>query len=76
MRPSQILHKLCKESKLDGPHYQRGYVRIGNQTLTVPAPEGLHQDSRGRVPCGAGAQWQGYPFDVRSGPSQGVLLIE
>ena len=47
MRPTQILHKLCKENKLDGPHYQQGYVRIGNKTLAPPVPEGANPDTNG-----------------------------
>ena len=50
MRPTQILHKLCKENKLDGPHYQQGYVRIGNKTLAPPVPEGTSPDPNGKSP--------------------------
>ncbi|KAF0293526.1 Otoferlin [Amphibalanus amphitrite] len=50
MRPTQILHKLCKENKLDGPHYQQGYVRIGNKTLAPPAPEGTGPDAHAEEP--------------------------
>ena len=36
MKPSQILHKLCKDSKVDGPYYQPGRVRVGNRVFTAP----------------------------------------
>ena len=35
MRPSQILSKLCKEHKLDGPHYQPNRVRVGSRVFTA-----------------------------------------
>lgn len=35
-KPSQILTKLCKDSKLDGPHFESGKVRIGKRTFTGP----------------------------------------
>ena len=34
-RPSQILSKLCKDSKLDGPHYLPGKVRVSNRVFTA-----------------------------------------
>ncbi|XP_078483992.1 otoferlin isoform X2 [Ciona intestinalis] len=34
MKPSETLKKLCKELKLDGPHFMPGKVRIGNKTFT------------------------------------------
>lgn len=36
MKPTQILLKLCKEGKVDGPYYQPGKVRVGNRIFTVP----------------------------------------
>uniref|UniRef100_H2Z080 C2 domain-containing protein n=1 Tax=Ciona savignyi TaxID=51511 RepID=H2Z080_CIOSA len=33
MKPSEILKKLCKELKLDGPHFMPGKVRVGNKTF-------------------------------------------
>ena len=35
-KPSQILTKLCKDAKLDGPHFESGKVRIGKRTFTGP----------------------------------------
>ena len=36
MKPVAILAKLCKDAKLDGPHFQPGKVRVGNRIFTVP----------------------------------------
>lgn len=36
MRPTQILLKLCKENRVDGPFYQPGKVRVGNRIFNVP----------------------------------------
>ncbi|CBY31901.1 unnamed protein product [Oikopleura dioica] len=33
-KPTQILTKLCKEAKLDGPYFENGKVRIGKRTFT------------------------------------------
>ena len=35
MKPVQILTKLCKEGKLDGPHFSDGKVRVGEKTFTL-----------------------------------------
>ena len=35
MKPTQILAKLCREGRLDGPHYCRQQVRVGDRTFTV-----------------------------------------
>ena len=35
-KPSQILTKLCKDAKLDGPYFESGKVRIGKRTFTGP----------------------------------------
>ncbi|XP_064604472.1 otoferlin-like [Liolophura sinensis] len=35
-KPTQILAKLAKDNKLDGPHYQPGKVRVGNRIFTAP----------------------------------------
>lgn len=35
MKPSLILAKLCKEGKLDGPHFQRDRVRVANRIFTI-----------------------------------------
>lgn len=34
MQPTQILLKLCRDYRLDGPYYQPGRVRIGNRIFT------------------------------------------
>ena len=36
MKPTQILMRLCKEAKLDGPYYQPGRVRVGTRVFTIP----------------------------------------
>jgi len=36
LKPTQILAKLCKDGKVDGPHYQPGKVRIANRIFTGP----------------------------------------
>ena len=36
MKPTQILAKLCKDGKVDGPHYQPGKVRVANRIFTAP----------------------------------------
>ncbi|XP_059174098.1 otoferlin-like isoform X2 [Physella acuta] len=35
-KPTQILAKLCKDGKVDGPHYQPGKVRVANRIFTAP----------------------------------------
>lgn len=35
MKPSQILQKLCKDGKIDGPYYGVNRVRVGNRNFTV-----------------------------------------
>ena len=36
MKPSQILQKLCKDMKIDGPHFSPGKVRVGKKIFTGP----------------------------------------
>ncbi|ESO89647.1 hypothetical protein LOTGIDRAFT_125029, partial [Lottia gigantea] len=35
LKPGHILAKLCKDSKVDGPYYQPGKVRVGNRIFTA-----------------------------------------
>jgi hypothetical protein len=35
-KPTQILAKLCKDYKVDGPSYSHGKVRVGNRVFTGP----------------------------------------
>ncbi len=35
MKPVQMLTKLCKEGKVDGPHFSAGRVRVGEKTFTL-----------------------------------------
>lgn len=39
MKPTQILQKLCKDAKLDGPHFLPGKMRVGNRVFTAPLPD-------------------------------------
>lgn len=37
MKPTQILAKLCKDGKLDGPHYgPGGRVKVKNRVFMAP----------------------------------------
>jgi len=57
MQPTQILSKLCKDYKLDGPFYQPGRVRVGNCAFRGPIEL---EDECGKTcsvaaaPCGLG----------------------
>lgn len=49
MKPSQILTRLCKEGKVDGPHFgPPGRVKVSNRVFTGPSEiedengEGMH----------------------------------
>lgn len=69
MKPSQILSKLCKEGKVDGPHFgPGGRVKVANRVFTGPTEI---EDENGMVlwdhPMGWGV-W-------RMGGLGGVLLI-
>uniref|UniRef100_T1JBU8 C2 domain-containing protein n=1 Tax=Strigamia maritima TaxID=126957 RepID=T1JBU8_STRMM len=39
LKPSQILAKLCKDHKLDGPHIANGRVRIGRKCFVIQATD-------------------------------------
>lgn len=52
MKPTLILAKLCKEGKVDGPHYQPGKVRVGNRIFTGTVD---HTDDQGEY-IGTGDQ--------------------
>ncbi|XP_050710389.1 otoferlin-like isoform X3 [Eriocheir sinensis] len=47
MKPTQILARLCKEGRLDGPHYGPGKVRVGTKTFTLHH-EDEHDPSRAK----------------------------
>jgi len=36
MKPSDILKKLCKDLKVDGPHFMPGKVRVGQKVFNGP----------------------------------------
>ena len=44
MKPTQILHKLCKDGKIEGPFYQPGRVRVANRVFTAP-----QEDEDGKI---------------------------
>ena len=52
MKPVQLLTKLCKEGKLDGPHFSDGKVRVGEKTFT------LQKDSLGKSSNVLGSEQQ------------------
>ena len=35
MKPSQILARMCKEGKIDGPHFNKNKVTVGDKVFTV-----------------------------------------
>lgn len=39
MKPTQILSKLCKEGKIDGPVYSHGKVSIRRKTFSLSNEE-------------------------------------
>jgi hypothetical protein len=39
MKPTQILAKLCKDGKIDGPSYSNGKVKLGRQTFFLQADD-------------------------------------
>lgn len=50
MKPSQILSKLCKEGKVDGPHFgPGGRVKVANRVFTGPTEI---EDENGTGPHG------------------------
>lgn len=59
MKPSQILAKLCKEGKIDGPHYgPGGRVKVANRVFLGPTE--LEDEN--------GNPWGGFPDTVGSTP--------
>ena len=66
MKPSQILTRLCKEAKLDGPHYSRNQVYP--QEL-----DGSHY-SRNQVPTGARRSVLYFRNQVPTGTRWSALL--
>ncbi|XP_050683960.1 otoferlin-like [Leptidea sinapis] len=44
MKPTQILAKLCKDAKLDAPHYEYGYVKIGRTNFNMSMEDELFQN--------------------------------
>ena len=35
MKPTQILTKLCKEGKVDGPHFSKNKVTVGEKVFSL-----------------------------------------
>ena len=48
MKPSQILSKLCKEGKVDGPYFMQNQLRVGDRTFTVEQNETVAQSPTSR----------------------------
>ena len=46
MKPTQALAKLCKDGKIDGPHYQPGKVRVANRIFTQPLVANDEEDGK------------------------------
>ncbi|XP_053394701.1 otoferlin-like isoform X1 [Mercenaria mercenaria] len=46
VKPTQILSKLCKDGKVDGPHYQPGKVRVENRIFTAPIEDLEDEDGQ------------------------------
>lgn len=66
MKPSQILSKLCKEGKVDGPHFgPGGRVKVANRVFTGPTEI---EDENGTCPCGMeaveGSRGLGFPLII------------
>ena len=47
MKPTAILAKLCKDAKVDGPHFMPNRVRLANRIFTLP-PD---LDEEGKLVC-------------------------
>ena len=45
MKPTQVLAKMCKDGKVDGPHYQPGKVRVANRIFTAHIVEDEDEDN-------------------------------
>jgi hypothetical protein len=45
MKPTQVLAKMCKDGKVDGPHYQTGKVRVANRIFTAHIVEDEDEDN-------------------------------
>ncbi|NXK43793.1 OTOF protein, partial [Piprites chloris] len=66
LKPSQILSKLCKEAKVDGPHFgPPGRVRVANRVFTGPAEvedeNGQRKASEEPAALAALRHWQDVP---------------
>ena len=75
MKPSQILTRLCKEGKVDGPHFgPPGRVKVFNRVFTGPSEM---EDENGNGVLGAvtgvpeAKEGPALPSDGTSGPSLG-----
>ena len=41
MKPTQILTKLCKEGKVDGPHFVKNKVTVGDKVFTIKRDQSI-----------------------------------
>ncbi|CAN8001099.1 unnamed protein product, partial [Ixodes hexagonus] len=53
LRPIQVLAKLCRDTKLDGPHFAPNRVRVGNKTFTFRSDIEEEADLRQRLAPGS-----------------------
>ncbi len=55
MKPVQMLTKLCKDGKVDGPHFSQGKVKVGDMTFKlqrqITANLGPHTSSKSENSC-------------------------
>ena len=63
-RPSQILARLCREAKVDGPHFTGSHsVRVGDRTFTVERGGGT-TEGQGDIPDKTGQdQFEQFKID-------------
>ena len=48
LKPVQLLTKLCKEGKVDGPHFSNGKVKVDGKTFTLSKGT-VHNSSNGET---------------------------
>ena len=48
LKPVQLLTKLCKEGKVDGPHFSNGKVKVDGKTFTLSKGT-VHSSSNGET---------------------------
>lgn len=69
LKPVQLLTRLCKEGKVDGPHFTSGKVKVGEKTFTMEkagffpfsSTDAQQNDKR---KCKKGSVWPIYYFQA------------